>query len=130
MNSDQIRAFRSVLYVPIRGGSMTDGIDALLPVLKLELLLLLGEQAQFDPRIFDELAAFDGAFELGLEQCLAYPVTGSFACGSVLVQLAPIAQGDGENATVPMRPRANVDTGYALPRSSCASRWGRRFPTR
>ena len=47
---------------------MTDGMDALFPVLELELLLLLGEQARIDPWIFGELAAFDEAGELCLEQ--------------------------------------------------------------
>ena len=47
---------------------MTDGMDALLPVLKLQLLLLLGEQTRIDPWILDEFAALDNSRELCLEQ--------------------------------------------------------------
>ena len=47
---------------------MTDGVNALLPVLKLELLLLLGEQARIDARILDELAVLHDACEARLEQ--------------------------------------------------------------
>ena len=47
---------------------MTDGIDTLLSVLKLDLLLFFREQTRIDPRIFDELAALDGALEPRLEQ--------------------------------------------------------------
>ena len=58
----------SRIHIPVRGGSMTDGIDTLLSVLKLDLLLFFREQARIDPRIFDELAALDRALEPRLEQ--------------------------------------------------------------
>ena len=47
---------------------MTDGVDTLLPVLKLDLLLFLREQTRIDPWILHELAALDGALEPRLEQ--------------------------------------------------------------
>ena len=55
-------------HLPVRGSSVTDGVDALLPVLKLELLLLFGEQARVDARILDEFAARHDALEPCLEQ--------------------------------------------------------------
>ena len=67
---------------------MTDGIDALLPVLKLDLLLLLAEKARIDPWIFDEFAALDSAFEPGLEQRLVDSIAGSLARRSVWIQLS------------------------------------------
>ena len=48
-------------HVPARGGAVTEGVDALLPVLELQLLFFLGEQARIDPWIVDELTALDDA---------------------------------------------------------------------
>ena len=55
-------------HVPIRGRSMTDRIDVLFSVLKLELLFLPGEQTRIDSWILDEFAALHDACEPCLEQ--------------------------------------------------------------
>ena len=103
-------------HVPVGGRSVTDGIDALFPVLKLQLLLLFGEQAGIDPGVVDELSALDDTLEPGLEQRFAHSIAGSLACRGVRVQLAPVAQGDGEDAAVSMRPRTNVDSRTSSPK--------------
>ena len=53
---------------PVRGRAVADGMDALLPVLELELLLFFRQQARIDARILDELAALHHALDPGLEQ--------------------------------------------------------------
>ena len=102
-------------HVPARGRAVAEGVDALFPVLKLELLLLLGQQARIDARILDELAALDHAFEPRLEQGLHRPVAGPPGGRRFRVQLTSIAQGDGEDEPAPMRPRADIDAGAPLP---------------
>ena len=78
LGPDPCRAARP--HVPVSGRSMTDGIDALLPILKLELLLLVGQQTRIDAGIVDEFSVFDDALESSLEQRPAHPLTGSLAC--------------------------------------------------
>ena len=114
LRPDPRRAARP--HVPVGGRSVADGVDALLPVLKLQLLLLFGEQARIDSRVVDELSALDDALEPGLEQRLAHPIAGSFAWRGVRIQLATVAQGDGEDTAVPMRPRTNVDSRASSPK--------------
>ena len=103
------------LHLPVHSRAVTDGIDALLPVLELELLLLVRQQARIDARILDELAGLDHALEPRLEQGLPYPVLGSLMRWGIRVQLLPIAQGHGKDEPIPMRPRANVEAGTRLP---------------
>ena len=103
-------------HVPVGGRSVTDGIDTLFPVLKLKLLLLFGEQAGVDPGVVEELSALDDTLEPGLEQRFAHSIAGSFASRRVRVQLASVAQGDGEDAAVSMRPRTNVDPRTSFPK--------------
>ena len=107
---------------------MTDGVDALLPVLKLQLLLLFGEQAGVDPRVVGELPALDDTLEPGLEQRHAHPIAGSLAWRGVRIQLAAVAQGDGEDTAVPMRPRPNVDSRASSPKRLDPSRSSAAVP--
>ena len=102
-------------YLPVRGRAVADRVDALLPVLELELLFFFGQQARVDARILDKLTALDHAFDPRLEQRLANPVPGPSVRRRVRVELSPVAQGHGEDDAVAMRPRANVDSRAPLP---------------
>ena len=56
------------LHLPVRGRAVADRVDALFPILKLELLFFFGQQTRVDAWILDKLTALDCAFKLRLEQ--------------------------------------------------------------
>ena len=109
--------FAARLHLPARGGTMANGVDASFPVLKFELPLFVREQARVELRILDELASLHCAFEMRLEQAFPYPVSGPLERRCLRVPLTSIAQGDGENEPVPMRPRTDIDGGEPRPDS-------------
>ena len=115
--------------LPVYRSAVTDGVDSLLPVLKLKLLLLLGEQTRIDSWVVDKLAAVDHTFQASLEQCLLHPVACSVSTRSIRVEFPPVRQGDRQDEATSMWPGASVYAGAPVPDSiaglvACSS--GRR----
>ena len=105
----------ATFQLPVYRSAVTNGVDSLLPVLKLELLLLLGEQTRIDSWIVDKLAALEHALQPCLEQRFLHPVACSVSTRSGGVEFSPVRQGDGQDEATSMRPGASVYAGAPFP---------------
>ena len=126
MKSDQTPRRPARLHLPVGGRPVADGMDAPFPVLELEFLLFLRQQARVDARILDEFAALDHALDPGFEQRLLHPFRDPSRRRRIRLQRAPVVEGDGEDEPVAMRPGAYVDGGAALPDRKRFARCARR----